>query len=289
MLYSCPVTDLIRQRYSCRSYTDVPMSIEQTQALTEFIAALPAGPFAGSSRFQLAAGTQQDRSALRGLGTYGFIHGEPGFLIGATGASAMDMEDFGYRMERIVLFATGLGLGTCWLGGTFTRSGFARKISAGQGETIPAVCSIGPIAADEHVVDSLMRQNVRARERLEWNQLFFEERFGIPVSQAAAGEFAPLLEMVRLGPSASNKQPWRMICAEGRWHLYLRRTKGYKDGALQKLLGVADIQRVDMGIAMSHFALAADEAGLKGTWEKREPALGKPDPLTEYVASWSVG
>ena len=245
-------------------------------------------PLPDRVRFLLAAGTLEDRSALRGLGTYGFIHGSPGFLIAATTPDAMALEDFGYRMELIVLYAAELGLGTCWLGGTFTRSSFARKISARADEILPAVCSIGTIAAEEHVVDSLMRQNVRARERLGWDQLFFDGRFGTPLSPESAGEFAQPLEMVRLGPSASNKQPWRIVRAGGRLHLYLKRSKGYRDGMVQKLLGVADIQRVDMGIAMSHFSLTAAEAGLKGAWEKCEPTLEKPGPLVEYVASWSA-
>ena len=36
-----------------------------------------------------------------------------------------------------------------------------------------------------------------------------------------------VLEMVRRGPSASNKQPWRVVRAGERWHLYLQRTRGY--------------------------------------------------------------
>jgi len=43
---------------------------------------------------------------------------------------------------------------------------------------------------------------------------------------------------------------------------------------------------VDMGIAMSHFELSADELGLKGTWNVKEPYIEKPDSLTEYTVSW---
>ena len=49
-----------------------------------------------------------------------------------------NLEDFGYTMERIILFATDLGLGTCWLGGSFTKSRFAEKISANGSERVPA-------------------------------------------------------------------------------------------------------------------------------------------------------
>ena len=46
-------------------------------------------------------------------------------------------------MEKAILYATGLGLGSCWLGGTFRRSRFAERISARSDEIVPAVASLG--------------------------------------------------------------------------------------------------------------------------------------------------
>jgi len=47
------------------------------------------------------------------------------------------------------------------------------------------------------------------------------------------------------------------------------------------------MQRLDMGIAMCHFALTADELGLRGAWTVHEPSIDKPDALTEYIATWA--
>ena len=47
-----------------------------------------------------------------------------------------------------------------------------------------------------------------------------------------------------------------------------------------------DIQRVDLGIAMAHFELAARQSGLPGKWAVAEPPIRKPDELTEYAVSW---
>lgn len=67
----------------------------------------------------------------------------------------------------------------------------------------------------------------------------------------------------------------------------LRSRQGYgKDSLLGKLIGVADLQRVDMGIAMCHFELTARELGLTGHWAVSEPDIKKPDGFTEYTASW---
>jgi hypothetical protein len=49
---------------------------------------------------------------------------------------------------------------------------------------------------------------------------------------------------------------------------------------------VADLQRMDMGIAMCHFELTAREQGLHGHWETLAPAIENSDELTEYTVSW---
>src|SRR5512137_726052 len=93
----------------------------------------------------------------------------------------------------------------------------------------------------------------------------------------------------RLGPSASNKQPWRIVREGDRWHFYLQRTPRYAAVGIGKLIRIADIQRIDLGIAMCHFELTAAELGLAGQWQIGDPGLEMPDDLTEYTASWIGG
>lgn len=290
MSYRKPITEIISERFSCRSYLEQPIEEETRRLLVDFVSLTTIGPFGNRVRFKLVAATEQDRGSLRGLGTYGFIKGATGFVVGAVTKADKDLEDFGYLMESIVLFATDLGLGTCWLGGSFTRSSFAERISASRAESLPAVISVGIVAPKPRRVDSIMRLGVKADRRLPWTRLFFDGGFGLPLSREAAGAYAMPLEMVRLGPSASNRQPWRLVgdVDGGRsdWHFYLQRSRRYGGGAIGGLLGSADLPRVDMGIAMCHFELAAGELGLTGRWEVNEPKIEKPDALIEYVASW---
>jgi hypothetical protein len=201
------------------------------------------------------------------------------------GPSAKNLEDFGYMMERAILFATDMGLGTCWLGGSFTRSSFARKISATVLELVPAVASVGYILKREQSGVTI-RQLVGGHNRKPWENLFFREKFGVPLSPDEASPHAAPLEMVRIAPSASNKQPWRIIKDGDFWHFYMQRTRGYGNSLTFRLLNIADLQRVDMGIAMCHFELTARELGLKGKWEIKEPNIEKPAGLCEYTASW---
>ena len=45
------------------------------------------------------------------------------------------------------------------------------------------------------------------------------------------------------------------------------------------------LQNVDMGIAMCHFELSADELGIKGEWNVITPQI-KPEGM-EYIVSWT--
>jgi nitroreductase len=285
MKFSTSVTDLIRRRYSCRNYRDTPLAPELREGLEEMLTSIEPGPFGSSPRFALAAATERGRKALKGLGTYGFVRNPPAFIIGAMRPGPKNLEDFGYMMERAVLSATDRGLGSCWLGGSFTKGTFAESISATGDETVPAVVSLG--YAERGRVDfGVFTPRGSRTHRLSWESLFFEDRFGAPLPRERAGAFTEPLEMLRIGPSASNKQPWRMISARGAWHLYLQRTPGYRTMLIGRLIALDDMQRLDMGIAMCHFELTAREAGLDGCWEIRDPGLARPDELTEYVASW---
>lgn len=289
MQYPQPVTTLIERRFSCRTYRDEPLKDERRHALAAYLAGLQRGPFGTSLRFELVAASGEDGQTLRGLGTYGFIKNAPGFILGAVPiAGRMNLEDFGYAMEDAILFATALGLGTCWLGGTFRKSAFAARLALGEDEVMPCVTSVGRPAGQRSLMDRLIRPVTGARHRLPWPSLFFDGRFGVPLSPGHAGPFAGPLEMVRLAPSASNKQPWRVVREGPAWHFYLERTPGYLQG-LGSYFVTADLQRVDMGIALCHFALAAREAGLDGRWALDEPSLSLPGDRTEYTATWLAG
>jgi hypothetical protein len=48
----------------------------------------------------------------------------------------------------------------------------------------------------------------------------------------------------------------------------------------------SDLQRVDIGIAMCHFALSAEENGIKGVWKINDPRLGGMTKKLDYTATW---
>jgi hypothetical protein len=280
------VTDLIRRRFSCRSYSSTPVTVETQARLTEFLRGQASGPFGTSVRLQLIAATGDDQVELKGLGTYGFISGATGYIVGAVDPSTpMALEDFGYVVERVVLFATALELGTVWLGGTFTKSRFAAAMDLQEDEILPAAVALGYPAARPRGLDALIRRSAKADSRLPWETLFYDGSFATPLDRETAGPYAAVLNMVRRAPSASNKQPWRLVRDGARWHLYVRRTRRYE--GRNQLVGVADMQRIDTGIAMCHFALTAEELRLPGSWVCEDPGIALPDNRTSYVVSWT--
>lgn len=283
--FSQPATELIQKRFSCRVYQRRSLDAQKQQRITDIISSLSATPFNSHIRMKLLASSEQGHHNLRGLGTYGFIKNPPAFIAGAVRKSVKDMEDFGYLMELAVLQMTDLGLGTCWLGGSFTHSSFAKRIELADDELLPAVIAVGYISEEHYPPADWVRQLANARSRHKWEYLFFDGSFTQPISREMAGRYAIPLEMVRLAPSASNKQPWRVLRTDTGWHFYLQRTPGYGKG-LASLVVHGDLQRIDMGIAMCHFAVTAQELGLTGRWQINPPELPVWTGQPEYITSW---
>jgi hypothetical protein len=280
------IVETITRRFSCRTFSGEALDEGARAALEEAAAAVRAGPFGSRLRFGLAAVAAADSAALKRLGTYGTIRGASAFILGAAEPGGLYLEDFGYAMERLILHATALGLGTCWLGGFFTRGSFSRRIGAGRGERIPAVTAVGRIADLEAAQDGFIRRRVGGSRRKPWEEFFRDGGFGTPLSREAAGEYATPLEMARLAPSASNRQPVRIVRSGASWHFFIQRAPGYLPRFARALTGIEDLQRVDSGIAMCHFELTARELGLPGRWVVNPPSLALPDGLTEYSATW---
>ena len=110
-----------------------------------------------------------------------------------------------------MLQATARGLGTCWLGGFFNRGGFARVLGLRAEESLPAVIAVGRPAGREGLVDLAFHLATASRSRRPWSALFFDGRADRPLEPEAAGPWREPLEMVRLAPSANNRQPWRVV------------------------------------------------------------------------------
>ena len=275
------IIESIKTRKSYRSYSDRAIEPEKLSELKQFLASNTKTPFGSKVRFQLIDFNEMKISELKNLTTYGVIKGARQFIVGTVEKQPMAMEDYGYCMEKTILKATSMGLGTCWLGGTFKRGGFAGKISINEGELLPAITPVGYPRDKRSVVDRVFRYVAASDKRKPWSELFYLHDTDNLLDDQNSGGFNTPLECVRMAPSASNKQPWRIIKGKGQdaFHLYLKRTQRY--GNMGKDI---ELQNVDMGIAMCHFELSAKELGLKGDWSVNDPQIKSAG--MEYIVSW---
>lgn len=188
---------------------------------------------------------------------------------------------FGYAFEKFILFATSLGLGTVWLAATIDRKAFEKAVALTKGEVMPAVSPIGYPAKKRSIRENLMRMGMKSDDRLPFETLFFNGDFQHHLKESEAGQLLLPLQMLRLSPSATNKQPWRIVADGNKIHFYEEKTKGYANETS------GDIQKVDIGIAICHFEIAANEKGLKVSIIQNDPGIIKPNN-TEYIATYEL-
>lgn len=277
--FNKPVFEIVKSRRSVRSYSKEELTGETKQKLIKYINNLK-GPYSNKVRLELIDNSDILEKADGKIGTYGIIKGAQHFIVAIMEQNENSLEQLGYILEELILYATSLGLGTCWMGGTFRRSDFAKLVDLRDGEILPIVVPVGYAKEQGSIVDRFMRYAAKSDQRKPWNELFFNDNFGIELKMNNDDKYFEALEAVRLAPSASNKQPWRILKNKEGYHFYLSSNKGYAEG-----LGF-DIQRIDMGIAMCHFEMILREKGIKGEWSYNEKIRDINTNNLTYIMSW---
>lgn len=269
------VENAVRMRYSVRTFDKKPVEKEVKEKIVVYAEGLqnPLGPKIKIQFIEKDIAPNGEK-----LGTYGIIKGAELYLGVTVPKEEYALEALGYDFEQLVLYTTSLGLGTCWLGGTFNRSAFVSAMQIGEKEMFPILSPLGYPAQKKSITEQLMRKTVKADGRLEWKELFFKDGFETQLSSEEAGEYRFPLEMVRLAPSAVNKQPWRVVVADHGVHFFEKHS-------LKVEVGSVDMQRIDVGIAICHFHLALLENNKKGHFERINQKFKVPDNMT-YITSW---
>jgi hypothetical protein len=242
------------------------------------------GPFGNKGYIKMIKVTNNVSDKGIKLGTYGFIKNPQAYLVGVTKNNKYSLVEFAYTFQKLVILLTELEIGTCWMGGTFNRKSFEQEIQLGNEEFIPCITPIGYPNQKQRVFDKALRYVVKADNKKPWDKLFYDSTFDVPLDIQKAGLLEVPIEMVRLGPSASNKQPWRLLLTHDRkvCHFYIEHTPNYSSK-----LGY-DMQLLDLGIAMCQFELACKELDIEGRWIEEKPELLLPNEQTEYIASWET-
>ena len=260
------IEKLVRERRSVRTFDGRELTAEDKEKLCTFIETID-NPYNLSVEFKL----------LEKMGCPVVVGTE--LYVGAKMKDAPHLnEAFGYAFEKLVLYAQSLGIGTVWIGGTMDRGAFEKAMELGEDEVMPCVSPLGYPAKKMSLRESMMRKGVKADDRLAFEDIVYWNDFEQPMTTDAAGKLLLPLEMVRLAPSAVNKQPWRMVVMDDIVHFYLQRSKNFIGGKL-------DMQKIDMGIALCHFELMAKELGICTEFTVVEPNISCKNEA-EYIASY---
>ena len=267
------VFDVIKKRRSVRTFDGTALRKEDAQKIMDF-AEKAENPYDIPIILQLLDAAKDSLNSPVIVGTDTFIAGKMNRVPHAE-------EAFGYSFEKVVLFAESLGVGTTWIAGTMNRSAFEKAMALENGEVMPCVSPLGYPAKRMSLRETMMRKGIRADDRLDFDELFFDGSFEKPLTEEKAGKIKEALKAVRLAPSAVNRQPWRIVKVGNKVHFYEKRNKGYvSDNGW-------DLQKIDMGIALSHFSIVAEECGLKVTLYLEEPDISNADGLV-YIASFAI-
>jgi len=241
-------------RRSRRRYKPIPLEPAQLAQLQTVCREFRPYPQARAEMI-----TKPPDEVLRGIvASYGKIKGAQALIafIGDTDERYVN-EKIGYTGEGIVLEATAMGLGTCWVGGSlFFRRGLAESIvGAGKNERVFAVTPVGYAVRE-----------LSLGERVQTAFGMFHRRKPLAEMVLGLGEkqwpdwIKSALEAARLAPSAVNRQPWRF---------YVERNS-ITISVDSSLLEWGISKRLDCGIAMLHIEVAALDSGVKGRWELLE-------------------
>ena len=270
----------IEARKSTRTFQKEPLSLAVIEKISSYLIRSEnlVGPFGYQFDFELLI-EREDRDKDQ-IGTYGFIKNPQGYILGSSIIETKSLFDYAYVLENIVLYLTTIGVGTCWLGGRFQKQEAMSQLSFKENDIIPAITPIGYPQEKQRLKERMIRSVLQARKRKPEEQLFYYEAFGQPLGDRAE-EFRQALHYVRIGPSAQNKQPWRLVFGSNLTQVHFYVTNPLADNPLY----MCEPQYLDIGIAYNHFKTGLDEVGISGELNIDEPDIDVPDGFF-YITSW---
>ena len=161
----------------------------------------------------------------------------------------IEEEKLGYYGERFILFATSLGLGTCWVASTYDKA--TTRVHLEDGEVLHDVVPIGYPPAKMPMKQRTIRKTIRAKSKKP-SKMFEGPK---PLNESPAWIQA-CLDAVGLAPSAVNEQPVVFT-----W-------EGEGSPVIAKIPNIRTrMEYQDLGIAKYHFEAVAHECGIDGSWE----------------------
>jgi len=272
--------NLVEERYSCRSFDGEGIEKSKIRIIQNNFINIQDN--IEDFRFSIIDIKELRNKNFFSMGTYGMFKGNRYHVAGILKKNQkINWEKFGFYMENIVMLVTDIGLNSCWIGGVFDRKGFGHLVNIKESEILPAVIAVGYKSNKRSMRDKIVRWFAKGDNRKSPDELFHINNFNNPVNYSRLEKTTKIaLKNVRKAPSASNKQPWRIIIRDDYYHFFLKRDKFYSS-----LIPKVDLQRIDMGIAIFHFYYSMMEKSCKLKKEKIKLDIEIPNQYT-YIISF---
>lgn len=260
------IIEAIKERRSVRSFNGETMAAPLAKELMEFAANLY-NPFGG--RFSIRMKRFDLKNGFR-PSTYGMIRGAEDFFMVAAADDDTSALSTGFCFEQVVLRAWQRGLGTCWIAATFKDTDFETAEPWQAGESLKIISPVG-VAAKKSLIEKIARAAAGSAHRKPFAELFFNGEFDKPLTEDS--RFGEALAMLRLAPSSTNSQPWRVLVDGEKVHFYY--------------VPKSSLSILDCGIGICHFYETERFYGRSGVFYKEEktPAANRNwRYLISYVA-----
>ncbi len=235
----------IEQRTSRRAYKKQRIEIKKVTQIKNLIAM-----FNEESELNIQFVENGDLFLSGFKASYGLISGTPSLIALVGDANDQDLKrKAGYFGEFIVLECVSLGLGTCWISGTYNREECMKSIQLKENETLVCVIAIGNVLQNKTVKELLISQFGKGKQ--SFNELLAEKDCTPPLWVANG------IEAARVSPSAVNGKPIAYRYKKEQLSIYIAKKNH-------------DAEEIDLGISMAHFQLGALQGRKEGTWLKVE-------------------
>ena len=211
------ILEAMKQRHSVRSYEDKPIDTELKGKLFNFI-----NECNRESGLHMQLVTEEPKAFNSFMAHYGKFSGVKNY-IAIVGKKEKDLEEkCGYYGEKVVLFAQQLGLNTCWVAMTYSKTKNAFTVN--KNEKLCLVISIG-FGKTQGVPHKSKPKEAVMR-----------------VNGSVPSWFEKGIEAALLAPTAMNQQKFVFTL---------------KDNQVSIKAGLGFYSKIDLGIVKYHFEIGA--------------------------------
>lgn len=274
-MYTNDIETLIRKRISVRKYSSTRVNEKDKETLLTYANEL-------SNEMYRYVMVEADPKENVKISTYGYIKNATDYLVAiadkSLGTDNVTAVQFGYDFEKIVLKATDMGIGTCWMGAAYKEKDLNKWAGATVNERVAMITPVG-YQEGRHLFEKITRAAIKADKRKDFGEVFFDDTMDKGMAYDETKAIHKALEMVRLAPSAGNGQPWRVVRSGNHYDFYAKGVKFYDNMKNKKV----DFTHNDMGIAKLHFELLLDEEGVKYEWTQRKVEIPEEH---KYIGSY---